>query len=120
MARQAEQAPTAGRVNRTAAPDEISHVRSPSGATYGQNDGAANPSRTPAPGVRVVSGLGLNLEQSVNDPALQEVISRGVAGRGDQVPAQRAEGWQERSEPAQPFPTTFGHRNPNPPTDILK
>ncbi|HUI12575.1 MAG TPA: hypothetical protein VL048_03790 [Xanthobacteraceae bacterium] len=120
MAKQVEQAPAAGRINRTPAPDEISHVRSPSGATYGQNDGTANPSRTPAPGVRVVSGLGLNMEQSVDDPALAEVIAHGVAGRGDQVPAPKSEDWQERAEPAEPFPITFGHKRVSPPTDILK
>lgn len=68
---------TAGPV-KTPAPDEVSHVRSPSGQGYGQN-GPANPSSVP-PGQRVLSPLAANLESSVDDDgALGDIIRNGTA-----------------------------------------
>lgn len=112
MAKQVESDPSAGRINRTPAPDEVSQVRSPSGAGYGQNNDLSG-SSVPV-GRRVVSPLGLNIEQSVNDPALQEVIAHGAAGRDDQVPAQKSEGWQQRSVDAAPYPITRGMKAATP------
>lgn len=104
MAKQIEDNPSAGRINRTPAPDEISRVRAPSGAGYGQNNDLSG-SSVPV-GKRVVSPLGLNLEQSVNDPALAEVIAHGAAGRGDRVPADG--NVQQRTVEADPYPITRG------------
>jgi hypothetical protein len=87
MARQAEQQPTAGKINRTPAPDEISHVRNPSAAGSGQNNDP-NASSV-APGKRVVSPLGQNLETSVDDGgALARVIREGTARVDDSISGQ--------------------------------
>jgi len=65
-------------MQRTPAPDSISHLRSPSGATYGEGGGANNPSVIP-PSKRVVSGLAANLESSVRDDVLPDVVRYGTA-----------------------------------------
>lgn len=62
---------------KTPAPDQVTNIRAPGGAGYGEN-GAANPSSV-APGKRVVSQLAANLEGSVDDPARDEILSRGTA-----------------------------------------
>jgi hypothetical protein len=74
-------------INRTPAPDEVTQIRAPQGGSgYGQN--APQPSSV-APGKAVESALGANLRQSQDDGenVLQQVIEKGVAGRGDSVPA---------------------------------
>jgi hypothetical protein len=78
MARQVEQQPTAGKINRTPAPDQISMPRHPSAAGSGMNN---DPNASSIePGKRVVSPLGQNLETSVDDKgALDAVISKGTA-----------------------------------------
>jgi hypothetical protein len=87
MARQAEQQPTAGKINRTPAPDEISHVRGPSPAGYGQNNDP-NPSSIES-GRRVVSPLGQNLESSMDDGgALARVIAQGTARQDSSITSQ--------------------------------
>jgi hypothetical protein len=104
MARQAEQNPTAGKINKTPPPDEISRPRNPSAAGHGQNNDP-NPSSI-EPGKRVVSPLGLNLETSVDDGggALAHIIANGTA-----MPSPD---WQTRAVSAeQKVPTTFGMRN---------
>jgi hypothetical protein len=63
---------------RSEAPDEISRVRSPSGSGHGMN-GDPNGSSV-APGKRVVSPLGLNLEQSSDDDGvLNAIMQKGSA-----------------------------------------
>lgn len=62
---------------KTQAPDQTTNIRSPGGASYGQN-GTANPSSVPA-GKRVVSQLAANLESSVDDDARDTIINRGLA-----------------------------------------
>lgn len=74
---------------RTPAPDEVTHIRNPQGGeSFGQN--APQPSSV-APGKAVESALGSNLRQSqvadTDEDVLSQVIAGGVAGRGDQVPA---------------------------------
>lgn len=46
------------------------------------------------------------------------LLSNATAGRDDRVPADGNK--QTRTVSADPYPTTFGHKSPNPPTDILK
>lgn len=63
---------------KTPAPDQVSNIRAPGGQGYGENSGTANPSSV-APGKRVVSQLGANLESSVDDAARDEIIAKGTA-----------------------------------------
>lgn len=64
---------------KTPPPDQVSHLRSPSGEGYGQNSGFANPSSMP-PGQRVISPLAANLESSVDDDGVRDtIINRGLA-----------------------------------------
>lgn len=115
--RKPEQQPTAGKIIRTPAPILD---RQHGGLDYGQ----ANDYRTPssiAPGVpQPMTVLGQNLKESSDDGegVLDMVVKGGVAGRGDDVPVDNNS--QTRKINDTPYPTTFGHRNPNPPTDILK
>lgn len=98
-------------INRTPAPDEVSQIRSPQGGTgYGQN--APQPSSV-APGKAVESALGANLRQSQDDGegVLQQVIEKGVAGRGDQVPADGD--LQTRDVSAESYPAAHGMKSPN-------
>jgi hypothetical protein len=89
MARQAEQNPTAGKINRTPAPDAVSSPRSGGGQGYGANGPVGNSPRTDAPGKRVVSPLGSNLESSVEDKgALDRVIREGTARVDDSISGQ--------------------------------
>jgi len=77
-------------INKTPAPDEISEIRHPRGGQYGAYNPEANPSSI-APGKAVESALGSNLRQSqsadAEDDVLSQVIAQGVAGRGDNIPA---------------------------------
>jgi hypothetical protein len=78
MARQAEQNPSAGKINKTPPPDEVTNPRSPTGQGYGMN-GPHNNASSVAPGQRVVSPLGLNLESSVDDKGVRDrVIATGT------------------------------------------
>lgn len=68
-------------LNKTPAPKI---TRNTGGLSYGQaNDGT--PSSTSAPGQNVISDLGANLKSSVDDPALDLVINRGLNTKGDGV-----------------------------------
>jgi hypothetical protein len=88
MARQAEQNPTAGKINKTPAPDEVTNPRSPTGQGYGMN-GPHNNASSVAPGQRVISPLGQNLETSVDDGgALDRVIREGTARVDDSIGGQ--------------------------------
>ena len=63
------------------------HPQSTGGAAYGQNSPVGNPSSI-APGQGgPQSLLGKKLRESVDDPAADMVLAHGVAGRGDQIPA---------------------------------
>jgi hypothetical protein len=62
---------------RTPAPDQVTTIRAPGGQGYGEN-GSANPSSV-APGKTVRSQLAQNLLDSVDDPAIDEVIAKGTA-----------------------------------------
>jgi hypothetical protein len=65
-------------MQKTPAPDSISHLRSPSGATYGEGGGVNNPSVV-EPGKRVMSGLAANMADSVADDVLPDVVRYGTA-----------------------------------------
>jgi hypothetical protein len=104
--------------NKTPAPDSVSAIRNPSGIGYGQNfAGNMNPSSI-APGKRVVSPLGANLESSVSDPVLDAVrkggFSNKVAGFSGQVEADdeqerfRLSAGQTRAVSAEQYPTNPG------------
>ena len=98
-------------INRTPAPDEVSQIRAPQGGSgYGQN--APQPSSV-APGKAIESALGANLRQSQDDGegVLQQVIEKGVAGRGDQVPADGD--LQTREVSAESLPAAHGMKSPN-------
>lgn len=68
---------TGFRSTKTPAPDEVTNIRAPGQAGYGQN--GPQPSSV-APGKRVVSQLGANLESSVDDDGVRDtIINRGLA-----------------------------------------
>ena len=105
---------------RTPAPDELTTIRDPhGGGGYGQN--APQPSSV-APGKAVESALGSNLRQSqvadTDTDILSEVIAHGVAGRGDQIPADgdyNDAGGQLRAVSSKMYPPSHGHvRQQNP------
>ena len=74
-------APATG-MPRTPAPDEITNVRAPTAAGYGQN-GPTNNSPSVPPGKRVVSPLGLSMEGDIVDPVKSEIISGGTEACAD-------------------------------------
>jgi len=93
-------------INKTPAPNAVSAIRSPSGLGYGQNDGASNPSSV-APGKRVISPLGANLESSVDDDGvLAHVITNGA-----KLPNAGGVGSQTRVVDDTPFPPAHGMRS---------
>jgi len=88
MAVQAHGKKPGAQILRTPAPDEVTNIRSPKGGTsYGQNSSEGNPSSIPPGKGGPQSLLGQNLRQSVDDPVADTVLARGVAGRGDNIPA---------------------------------
>lgn len=97
---------TAGKINRTPAPDEISQVRSPTKSGYGMNFDTGPVSLTP--GVARRSVLGQNLMESSDDGqgVLQKIIEGGIAGRDDRIPADGNA--QQRTVSADPYPITRG------------
>jgi hypothetical protein len=102
---------TGAKILRTPAPDEITHVRSPSSPGYGMN--GPQPSAV-APGVGVRSVLGQNLVESGDDGegVLQKIIEGGVAGRDDRVPADG--NTQTRTVSAEPYKTSWGDTGARP------
>lgn len=78
----------AAQINRTEPPDEVSCVRSPTNAGYGENGPQNGIAQSVRPGNRVVSRLGQNME---NDEVLAGVIAG--ARRGDKP----VNDWQTRS-----------------------
>jgi hypothetical protein len=107
---------------RTPAPDELTEIRRPKGGQgYGQN--APQPSSV-APGKAVESALGSNLRQSqvadTYEDVLSEVIAKGVAGRGDAIPAD-GEDDQLRTVSAEMYPVAaFGSMKRQQDPDFLK
>jgi len=103
---------TAGKINRTPSPDQISQVRNPGKVSYGMNFDT-HPSSLP-PGTAARSILGQNLAESSDDgeSVLQKVIEGGVAGRDDRVPADG--NVQTRTVSDTPYPTTFGMKGATP------
>jgi hypothetical protein len=70
-------------INRTPAPKLTTRT---GGQDYGEANSSA-PSSLP-PGVGgPQSILGQNMRDSVDDPVLAEVMAKGIAGRGDSIPA---------------------------------
>ncbi len=100
-------------INRTPAPDEVTAIRSPKGGTsYGQN--TPQPSSV-APGKAVQSDLASNLRDSQADSedVLSQIIEKGVAGRGDDIPADGND--QLRPVSNKMYPAAHGHvRQQNP------
>jgi hypothetical protein len=98
---------------RTPAPDELTQIRNPQGGTgYGQN--APQPSSV-APGKAVESAMASNLRESqvadTSEDVLSEVIAKGVAGRGDTIPADGDyddAGGQLRRVSSQMYPPSHG------------
>jgi hypothetical protein len=107
MAHQPEKQPRSGVIVKTPAPDSVSHIRSPSGLGYGQNDGASNPSSVD-PGKRVVSPLGANLESSVGDSDLHNLISGGITKRVSGPEEPDVPGSQTRTISNKGYPPAFG------------
>ncbi len=71
---------------RTPAPDEVTHIRAPQGGSgYGQD--APQPSSLPPGKGGPQSILGQNMRESTDDPIMDQVLAKGVAGRGDFAPA---------------------------------
>jgi hypothetical protein len=95
-------------INRTSAPDEVTQIRSPQGGQgYGQN--APQPSSV-GPGKSVESALASNLRDSQKDSedVLSQVIEKGVAGRGDAIPAD-GDDLQLRAVSDKMYPPSHGH-----------
>jgi hypothetical protein len=96
---------------RNIPPDEISHVRAPSGAGYGEAGGENNPSSIP-PGKTVVSRLGANIGSLPggtvdDDGVLEKILSRPRGaldeGEGD---------WQTRKiDPTPQVPAAHGMKS---------
>jgi len=93
-------------VNRTPAPDEVTEIRHPrSGNTYGQN--APQPSVIPPGKGGPQTVLGQNLRESVDDPVADAILSRGVSGRGDNIPAD-GDDYQLRAVSSEMYPPSHG------------
>lgn len=63
---------------KRAAPDEVTNIRAPSRAGYGMNGFQGGSSLPPGVG-GPQSPLGQNMADSVNDPVLGEILSKGTA-----------------------------------------
>jgi hypothetical protein len=94
-------APATG-MPRTPAPDEITNVRAPTAAGYGEN-GPTNNSPSVPPSKRVVSPLGLSMEGDIVDPVKSQIISGGTA--------KPAPDWQTRDVSSKPLPPAHGMRS---------
>lgn len=101
-------------VTRTPAPDEITNPRAPGKFSPGTN--GPQPSSV-APGIASESILGQNLRQSQvadldpDNDVLSQVIAKGVAGRGDAIPADGDAddvGGQLRSVSSKMYPAAHG------------
>jgi hypothetical protein len=92
---------------RTPAPDTVTDIRSSrGGSAYGQS-GGHNPSSI-APGQGgPQSLLGQNMRQSVDDPAMDQVLAKGSAGRDDQIPSD-SEDFQLRPISDRSYPLAHG------------
>jgi hypothetical protein len=100
------QQPTAGKINRTPAPDAVDNIRSPTGVGQGQA-GPQNRSWC-LPGTAVRSPLAQNLAeaQADSEDVLSKVISGGIAGRDDKIPADG--NTQTRTVSAEPYKSSWG------------
>jgi hypothetical protein len=105
MAYQSADKRRGAQIVRTPAPDEVTEIRNPKGIGYGAN--GPQPSSV-APGKAVESPLATNLRESQADSedVLAQVIAKGVAGRGDDVPADGND--QLRAVSAEMYPTAHG------------
>lgn len=108
MAVQAHGKKPGAQINRTPAPDEVTNIRSPKGGnSYGQNSGEGN-----SPSLGIGKGgpqtlLGQNLRESVDDPLADMILSKGVAGRGDNIPVDGDDD-QLRTVSAEMYPAAHG------------
>jgi hypothetical protein len=94
---------------RTPAPDEVTQPRHPSAAGLGMNNFTGRSSDDPGKSTR--SALAQNLMESSDDGenVLGRIISGGLTGkRGDALPAQDKQNWQERQESAAGYRPAFG------------
>jgi len=101
--------PAPHQVNRTPSPDVVSSIRSTSGQSgYGQSASPLGNSKVSLPpGVGgPQSLLGKNLRESVDDPAMDQVLKSGTAGRDDSIPAD--DGLQRRSVSDVSYPLAHG------------
>jgi hypothetical protein len=114
--RKPEQQPTAGKINRTPAPDEISQIRNPKGVGTGYGMDGPQPSSI-ASGQAMESPLASNLRQSQADSedVLSQVIAHGVAGRNDRIPADGVD-WQRRVVRDDSYPLAHGMAKRGPST----
>jgi hypothetical protein len=80
--------PAPTRPARPNAPDLVSSIRDTQGGNaYGQNSPQGNPSSV-APGKQLLSPLAANLKSSVDDDAIDRVISEGTARQDDFITGQ--------------------------------
>jgi hypothetical protein len=99
------QKPKALQINRTPAPKQDLKT---GGESYGQSNDIDTPASLP-PGVGgPQSKLGQNLRESVNDPVADQILSQGVAGRGDFVPTDGSD--QLRPVSAEPYTPSHSMR----------
>jgi hypothetical protein len=106
MAVQAHGKKPGAQILRTPAPDEVTRIRSPKGGEgYGQNAPQAS-SIAPGKG-GPQSLLGQNMRESVDDPVADEILAHGIAGRGDNIPADGDDD-QLRNVSAEMYPPTHG------------
>lgn len=111
MAVQVGKKKTGAQIVKTPAPlDEAANTKI-ADRGYGQmNSLAAGGASSIPPGQTVESALARNLRESGTDEGLAQVIARGVAGRGDTIPADDAVADRRRTVSADQYPTTFGMR----------
>jgi hypothetical protein len=115
MAVQAHGKKPGGQINRTPAPKQDLKT---GGESYGQANDVDTPAALP-PGVGGPrTKLGQNLRDSVDDDVIGRVVAGGIAGRGDQIPADgdyNDAGGQLRRVSSESYPPAHGHvRQQNP------
>ena len=101
-------------INRTPAPKQDLKT---GGEDYGQANAVDSVAALPPGAGGPQTKLGKNLRDSVDDPVIDEVLAHGIAGRGDQIPADGD--LQLREVSSQMYPASYGHTRQQDP-DALK
>ncbi len=92
---------------KNVAPDQISRIRAPGPVSYGQNDGAANPSSI-APGTQLSSAMAKSLKEAQGSKFLDMVISGALHNDASGVPDIDIE---ERKISADQYPASHGMKS---------